>query len=518
MSINLNSVYQSIFIFKIIAKNELKRIEIFNLYMSKLLKPVIKWVGGKSSCLKILSEYLPFSESQNYIEPFVGGGSILLSLKPKRFVVGDINPNLICMYTILKDDDLKLKERLKFHEKEYNQTNNKLEYYTKQRDRYNEIKYNNWEEFKTNEEKNVEIATLFIVLNKLCFNGLYRENNSGKFNVPFGKYPSLTLDYENIENVSKYFKTSDGTFHCKPYDKLINQVLKEYRNNLIYLDPPYYICDESKFTQYTNNVFTKEDHLQLYKNIDKWQTNKNLHIVCSNSHCDFTLKYSLMYKLNHRVINVTKSIGRNSSNEIISYTKNSNSWKQYLKYLSGQSKFSTVEDEKKFLSQYSHSVNFDSKRDKDCFNIGKLGEMAVARLFAEYNILLQKCPFKENVRPDGYIEIGDKKYIIEIKSRTYTCTGTASEKIDCIPRKLYQIYKKYGYHSIVIFVGGQIEEKSGKTFLQNDGEYITRFKSFAKDISGVEYWLSYNELEEWILQFPPANKEINNNITLSNQD
>ena len=144
--------------------------------------------------------------------------------------------------------------------------------------------------------------------------------------------------------------------------------------------------------------------------------------------------------------------------------------------------------------------------------------MAVARLFAEYNISLQKCPFKENVRPDGYIEFGDKRYIVEIKSRTYTCTGTASEKIDCIPRKLYQIYKKYGYHSIVIFVGGQIEEKSGKTFLQNDGEYITRFKSFAKDISGVDHWLSYSDLKEWILQFPPANNDINSNITLSNQD
>jgi len=488
--------------------------------MSKILKPVIKWAGGKSNCLKTLSEYLPFSDSKCYIEPFIGGGSVLLSFKPKQFIVNDINPNLICIYTTIKYNNTKLKEQLKRVEKEYNTIDDKALFYNSKRDEYNKIKYNHWEEFQVDDEKNIEIAKLFIILNKLCFNGLYRENSSGKFNVPFGKYPSLNLDYENIENVSQYFNSVDSSFYCKPYDKILNQVSKEYKNSLIYLDPPYYICDESKFTQYTNSSFTENDHVQLYKIIDTLQTNKNLHIVCSNAYCDFTLKQSLKYKLNHRVINVTKSIGRNSSNEIISYTKGSNCWKQYIKYLSGQSKFSSVEDEKKFLSQYSHAVNFDSKRDKDCFNIGKLGEMAVSRLFAEYNISLQKCPFKENVRPDGYIEIGDKKYIVEIKSRTYTCTGTASEKIDCIPRKLYQIYKKYGYHSIVIFVGGQIEEKSGKIFLQNDDneEYITRFKSFAKDISGVDYWLSYSDLEKWILQFPPANIEMNNNMIPSNQD
>lgn len=474
--------------------------------MSKLLKPVIKWAGGKSNCLKVLSEYLFFSPNRMYIEPFIGGGSVLLAFKPTKFIINDINPNLICMYTTIKDSNTMLKIELKRHEESYNVLNTleeKQVYYTTQRDRYNEIKYNHYEELSMNEsDKHLEIATLFIILNKLCFNGLYRENSSGKFNVPYGKYTSLTLDYENITNVGNYFNSAKECYiSCKPYDELVSQMVKQYRECLIYLDPPYYVCEESKFNQYTNNVFSKDEQVKLYKNVDKWQTNKGIHIVCSNSLCDFTVENSKKYKLGHKTLSVTKSIGRNASNDIVSYTKQSNVWKQYIKYLCGQSKFNSVDEEKQFLSQYSHAVNFDSKRNKDCFNIGKLGEMAVSRLLSEYGIVMQKCPFKENVRPDGYIEVGDKKYIIEIKSRTYTCTGTASEKIDCIPRKLYNVYKKYGYESVVIFVGGQIEEKSGKVFLQ-DGEsgeeYITRFKAFAKEISGVQYWLSYRNLENWI--------------------
>lgn len=465
--------------------------------MNNSLKPIIKWVGGKSQCVKILSEYIFTQPGTVYIEPFIGGGSVLLTFKPDNFIINDINPNLMCMYNTIKYCVNELRDYLHNLEQEYNNLSTlelKQNLYTHYRKRYNSIKYHD-KLF----DSNVELSSLFIMLNKLGFNGIYRENSSGIFNVPFGKHQNFNVDYDNLTNVSQYFNNSTCEFYCESYDTLVDKLYKKHKNVMLYLDPPYFVCDESKFVQYTSATFSGEDtHKTLYKNINKWQKNKNWHIVCSNSYCDFTQTQSLGYNLGTRSINLTKNVGRTSAIELLSFTKNSNVWKQYYKYLSGKIKFDSVENEKKYLNLFSRALSFDSKRDKECFNIGKLGEMAVKRIFAEHNIPFDKCPFKENVRPDGFIEINGKQYIVEIKSRTYTCTGTASEKIDCIPRKLYNIYKKYNYHSIVIFVGGQIEEKSGKTFLLNECDYVKNFKNFAKNISGVDYWLSFDELEDWI--------------------
>lgn len=465
------------------------------------MKPIIKWVGGKSQCLRLLTEYILLEEDAVYVEPFIGGGSVLLSCKPRHFIINDVNPNLMCMYdTVLKKIG-ELKERLQTLENEYNtqpDLNAKQELYLQYRREYNNIKYYNTTTFRAH----TKIASLFIVLNKLGYNGIYRENTSGQFNIPFGKHNLLNIDYDNLTDVYTYFKNSDCALYCCPYDIIVNQIYQEYTNNkkvIVYLDPPYYVCDESKFVQYTSSAFSGDlAHHNLYQNINKWQKNRDWHLVVSNSYCQFTKAKSLEYELGNRSLNLTKSVGRTTATELLSYTKHSNLWKQYHKYLTGKSRFDSIECERKYISMFANTLTLDSKRDKDCFNIGKLGELAVQRVFAEHGIYMTKCPFKENVRPDGFITINNKQYIVEIKSRTYTCTGTASEKIDCIPRKLHVLYKKYNYPSIVIFVGGQIVEKSGKTFLSNDSEYIISFKTFAKNISGVEYWLSFGELEHWI--------------------
>jgi hypothetical protein len=174
-------------------------------------------------------------------------------------------------------------------------------------------------------------------------------------------------------------------------------------------------------------------------------------------------------------------------------------WVKYVDYLSGGAQFASVDAEKNYLNAFSKLLTLDSKRGKECFNVGKLGELAVRRVFAEHGIPFEKYPYKENVRPDGFVTLGGQCYIVEIKSRTYTCTGTASEKIDCIPRKLYPLHQKYGHRTLVIFVGGQIKEKSGSVFLDdNGGPYITRFKDFAATISGVDDWISFSELPDWI--------------------
>ena len=463
----------------------------------KIIKPVIKWIGGKTQSMKILCEYIYLDKNSLYVEPFVGGGSVFLTLQPTKFIISDINPNLICMYKTIQSKSEELSTYLTNFGTSYNTSENKLELYMNLRHRFNQVKFNTPRECKID----VEVSGLFILLNKLGFNGLYRENSSGEFNVPFGKRPTLVLDVNDIKNMSDYFNKSDCKIECKSYEKIIDG-LKSYKDDvMMYLDPPYDVCDQSKFVQYIsneNNIFTSRDaHVELYKTINTLQKNKNWHIVCSNSFTEFTNNESQKYNLGARRITVNKNINRSTADEIISFTKDSNVWKSITNYFNGKAKFKTMDEEKQFIDIFKHVVMYNSKRVTN-FNVGQIGELAVKRIFSEHGIEFQKCPFKESVRPDGYIEIGSDKYIVEVKSRTYTCTGTASEKIDCIARKLHVFYKKYNCKSIVIFTSGQIYEKSGDAFLKSENEYVDKFKTFAKETSGVEHWLSFNDLEDWI--------------------
>lgn len=468
--------------------------------IQKMVKPIIKWIGGKTQSIKILSEYIYLDKESLYVEPFVGGGSVFLTLQPQKCIISDINPNLMCMYKTIKEKCDDLCTYLSNFILTYNDTQNmenKLELYLYLRKKFNQIKYKLSKECRTN----VEISGVFILLNKLGFNGLYRENSCGEFNVPFGKKTKLVIDIDNIKVISTYLNTIDCKIECQSYEKLLDNIKSHVNDVMLYLDPPYYICEQSKFTEYIsneNNIFVdKNAHIDLYKKINILQKNKNWHIVCSNSFAELTKSESIKHNLGIRCITVNKNINRTKANEIISYTKDSNVWKSINNYFNGISKFKTIDDEKKFIDIFRHVVMYNSKRVTN-FNVGQIGEIAVKRLFSEYGVNFQKCPYKESVRPDGYIEIGNEKYIVEVKSRTYTCNGTASEKIDSIARKLHIFYKKYNCKSIIIFAAGQIFEKSGNTFLKNEDEYVKKFKLFAKNTSGIEYWISYNDLENWI--------------------
>lgn len=456
------------------------------------MKPIIKWAGGKTSILKIIADYVYMNMDILYVEPFIGGGSVLFTFKPTRAVINDVNPNLMCMYHVVKFFPNELCYSLK---KVHNIDKN---IFINCRKRYNEIKfYESPIDFHpVNTERLVEIAFNFILLNKTCFNGLYRENNKGEFNVPYGKHTSFECDANNIIEISKYFNNNDIQMSCVSYDTCLGN-LDTSKLTCIYLDPPYYECKESKFTLYSGlYTFGKEQHAQLYKHINKYSTESKgkWHIVCSNSYDDFTINQNL----NYRLVEFSRSMDKKNVKEIISYTSNSTLWKDLNKYLIGKSKFESVDVERQFIKMYSSSVILNSAGRGDTFNIGKLGELHVKRVFAEYGIDLQKCPFKESIRPDGFVEIGKEKLIVEIKSRTYTCTGTASEKIDCIPRKLSLIYKKYGYKSIIIFVAGQIVEKSGQAFLIDNSDYVKSFKKFAETEAGIIRWLSIMDIPSFI--------------------
>lgn len=474
------------------------------------MKPIVKWVGGKTSSLKILSEYIFISSSNGvYVEPFLGGASLLFTFKPKCAYVNDINPNLMLMYWSIKNCFSSVLTNLSSLSALYNSKSSLIDkrvIFEDLRKQYNSLKYNekiDFNQIKHEDYNNiVKLSSIFIFLNKTCFNGLYRENSKGEFNVPFGNKNSFDVEENNLNQVSEYLNTNQVILSCDSYDNIINVVKKCCKNKSVtlYLDPPYYKCDESKFTTYSNMYnFDNTSHQQLYNIVKDLQSNTDWHIVCSNSYDDIVLNYALSSNMNTRTIQLNRNMDKKLAKEIVSYTPKSKIWKNLENYLNGTSSFKTTDIEKNFISMYSTSVLLNSVNRLTTFNIGKLGELNVKRIFNELGIEFKSCPYKENVRPDGFIQLpSGENFIVEIKSRTYTCTGTASEKIDCIPRKLSIFYKKYNCKSLIIFVAGQIHEKSGECFLTGESDYIKKFKEFSQKEAGIDDWISIESIEPWL--------------------
>ena len=228
------------------------------------LKPFIKWSGGKQNIKnKIISYFPTFNNKTLYVEPFLGGGTILFHLKPKNAIISDTNKNLINTYIQIKTNLKMVIKILTKFDSEYKDknTDQKKYFYTKRKE-YNEIKHKNNQEIKNKPL----CASLFIFLNKTCFNGLYRENLKGDFNTPKGSYKNPTiLDIKLLQSISEYLNSNNIEIYSLNYtqifEKLETQTQK--KNIIIYLDPPYYPTDTSKFISYGQNVFDKTNHEQL---------------------------------------------------------------------------------------------------------------------------------------------------------------------------------------------------------------------------------------------------------------
>ena len=244
-------------------------------------KPFIKWVGGKGQLLSEINKLYPVELGKNinkYAEIFVGGGAVLFDILSKykldEVYISDKNLELINTYKSIRDDVGILIKLLKEMEEQYTSLNNenrKLYYYEKRRE-YNNLKINI-------EENNIEKAVLFIFLNKTCFNGLYRVNKKGEFNVPIGTYKKPKIcDEENLKNVSMALKK-------------VKIVYADYRESeefidnktFVYIDPPYRPLNiTSSFTSYTENDFSDEEQIELAEYIDILNK-KGAKIVISNS-------------------------------------------------------------------------------------------------------------------------------------------------------------------------------------------------------------------------------------------
>lgn len=234
--------------------------------MSKT-KPFIKWVGGKAQLIEQLDSYLPADfdnlENVTYIEPFVGGGAMLFYMLQKypnikTAVINDINPDLTMCYQMVRDNPEDIISSLMSVQTDYKSLKteeDKRNYYLKVRDIYNQKNLNP-----------VENTTLFFFLNRTCFNGLYRVNKKGLFNVPFGKYVNPQIcDEATIRGDSKLLK--NVKILTGDFEKTFNYA---DGNTLFYFDPPYRpLSNTSSFNDYAQETFNDGAQLRLKEYCDK---------------------------------------------------------------------------------------------------------------------------------------------------------------------------------------------------------------------------------------------------------
>ena len=246
----------------------------------KTVKPFLKWSGGKGQLLHEIKKYYPFNtEITKYAEPFVGGGAVLFDILGKydlkEIYISDINVELMNAYKMVRDNIDALVENLYLLQNEFSflDTEDRKYYYNKIRNKFNDLKVNG----DTNE--NIEKAALMIFLNKTCFNGLYRVNKKGQFNVPMGAYKNpLICDEENLRLVSE--KLQDVTIVCGDYREAADFIDEK---TFVYFDPPYRpLTETSGFTAYTENLFNDAEQIELAKFVDLMDK-KGAKIVISNS-------------------------------------------------------------------------------------------------------------------------------------------------------------------------------------------------------------------------------------------
>lgn len=245
----------------------------------KLSKPFLKWAGGKGQLLNKFKEIYPQElingEIKIYIEPFVGGGAVLFDIlqnyQIEKAYINDINKELINCYRCIKANAEEVIKQLDILEKEYLTSEDRAIYFYKVRDRYNKIQLNAHYDF--------EKCADFIFLNKTCFNGLYRVNKDGKFNVPHGKYKNpLICDKENLRSCSNLLQKVE--ISCGNYEEILEKV---GNNTFLYFDPPYRpLIENNSFVSYDKSGFDDNDQIKLAENY-KALDDKNCLLMLSNS-------------------------------------------------------------------------------------------------------------------------------------------------------------------------------------------------------------------------------------------
>jgi DNA adenine methylase len=248
-----------------------EELEHCGLNQSPRCHPFVKWAGGKSQLMPQIIRLMP-SRFARYFEPFLGGGAVFFhttSINSNAFL-SDINMDLINAYKIIRNHVEELITALKYHQTEYNKSPKR--YYYQLRD-------------TTKVLNKIENAARFIALNKTCYNGLYRVNKNGIFNVPIGRYKNpLICDTDNLQKMSILLRQSASYLGVTDYKKIL--VEKASKDDFVYLDPPFHpISNTANFTSYTNNGFTFEDQKELAI-VFKELTRRGCKLLLSNSNTE----------------------------------------------------------------------------------------------------------------------------------------------------------------------------------------------------------------------------------------
>jgi len=263
-------------------------------------KPFLKWPGGKRQLLRELLRHIP-KKYGRFFEPFVGGGALFFSVKPEYGYISDINPELINVYEVVQSNVEELIESLKKHK-------NTEKYFYQLRDADRTEGYKYWSK--------VEKASRLIYLNKTCFNGLYRMNSDGHFNVPYGFYKNPNIvDQHNLIACSVLLKKTEiALASFEAVEK------KARKGDFVYFDPPYVPLNKtSSFTKYYKDDFDLDAQFALRELCDRL-TSKGVFFMLSNSYTetvkDLYKNYHVKVVKANRAINC-KADGRGKINELI---------------------------------------------------------------------------------------------------------------------------------------------------------------------------------------------------------
>lgn len=260
---------------------------------NKIVAPVLKWAGGKRQLLCEIRKYIP-KNFTIYYEPFIGGGAVLFDIQPKKAVISDVNSELINLYEVIKDNVDLLIEDLKKHK-------NQAEYFYEIREVDRDIK-------KYDAMSEIEKASRMHYLNKTCYNGLFRVNQAGQFNSPFGYYKNPNITNEIVlKAVSNYFNAADIRIECGDFEDSLKGIEK---GAFVYLDPPYDpISDSANFTGYSMGGFDREEQIRL-KNLCDNLDKKGVKFLLSNSATEFILDLYKSFKI--EIIKAKRSINSNA--------------------------------------------------------------------------------------------------------------------------------------------------------------------------------------------------------------
>lgn len=264
-----------------------------------IVAPFIKWAGGKRQLLPQIRERMP-RQYNRYFEPFVGGGAVLFDLQPEHALINDINKALINAYKIICEKPEAFLQAVKQLDGEMQQGGKEF-YYAKREDYNDKL---------MRAEYDVELAALFVFINKHCFNGLYRVNGKGLFNVPYNQSKCASVDEKLIMDISQSLqgvKILDGDF--------ADACVDAQQGDFLFLDSPYAPLNPASFESYTKEGFDMESHRRLARLYDDL-TAKGCYCMLTNHNTEFinTLYGNKGYKID--VVSVKRLINSDASNRV----------------------------------------------------------------------------------------------------------------------------------------------------------------------------------------------------------